>query len=249
MIQRTLPLDRLLRVAALLLLVFPWALSAQTSATGALTGTVTDASGGVVPNATVTITSESGQVQTTATAADGTYKFVLLPPGNFQVKFEAAGFETVVIPSATIYVTETEVLNRSLSVGSQTQQIFVKNNVETVQTATSTLGTVISSQTMVDLPLSTRNFTNLLGYSAGANSNVNNAMLLGEGADQIAVNGAATTQNNFLEDGVAWWTWPDRMISAITSAKFRFPIPIRSRNSRSRRPVTTRAMAATPAQT
>ena len=191
-----------LLLVALFLLTCPSRLSAQTSSTGALTGTVTDSSGAVLPNATVTITSDSGQTQTAKTAPDGTYKFVLLPPGNFQVKFEAPGFEQLIVPKATIAVTETEVLNQTMTIGSQSQQVIVTNEVETIQTATSTMGTVVNSQTMVDIPLSTRNFTNLLGYSAGANANVNNAMLLGEGADQIAVNGAAITQNNFLQDGV-----------------------------------------------
>jgi hypothetical protein len=203
MIYRVSFLVRLIGLGVLFMLVFTSALAAQTSSTGALTGTVTDSSGAVIPNATVTITSESGHSEKAITGPDGTYKFVLLPPGNFQVQFEAPGFGSVIVPAATINVTETGVLNRSLTVGSQAQQVVVTNDVETIQTATSALGTVVSSQTMLDIPLSTRNFTNLLGYSAGANSNVNNAMLLGEGADQIAVNGAAITQNNFLEDGVS----------------------------------------------
>ena len=65
----------------------------QTAGTGALSGTAIDASGAVVPNATITLTSvDTGQVRTTMTGADGTYKFSLLPPGNYRVKFEATGF-------------------------------------------------------------------------------------------------------------------------------------------------------------
>src|ERR1700690_338902 len=105
-----------------LLLLAPLAFS-QTSSTGALTGTVKDSSGAVVPNATVTaINLGTGQSRTTATSADGTYKFGLLTPGNYQLKFEAAGFNTTEVPSVTIVVTETAVFDQQLQVGAATQQ-------------------------------------------------------------------------------------------------------------------------------
>ena len=64
-------------------------LNAQSSGTGALTGTIKDPSGAVVPSASVTLTSaDTGAVRTTMTAADGTYRFSLLPPGNYRVKIE-----------------------------------------------------------------------------------------------------------------------------------------------------------------
>src|SRR5580704_15940753 len=75
---------------------------AQTG-TGVLTGKVTDASGGVVASATVTATSvDTGQTRTATTAVDGTYKFDQLPPGNHRVRFEAAGFKSMEIPSETV---------------------------------------------------------------------------------------------------------------------------------------------------
>ncbi|MGD0910093.1 MAG: carboxypeptidase-like regulatory domain-containing protein, partial [Candidatus Acidiferrales bacterium] len=74
--------------------------NAQTAATGALSGTVTDPQGAAIANATVTITnSDTGQSRTGTTSADGTYKFGLLAPGNYRVQFEASGFRTSAIPS------------------------------------------------------------------------------------------------------------------------------------------------------
>ena len=67
-------------------------LTAQTAGTGALTGTITDASGAVIANLTVTATNtETGQERVTTTGGDGSYKFTLLLPGAYQVKFAAAG--------------------------------------------------------------------------------------------------------------------------------------------------------------
>src|ERR1700745_2971086 len=105
-------------------------LVAQTSSTGALAGAVKDLSGAVVPNATVTATSvDTGAVRTATTGGDGIYKFTLLPPGSYRVRMEASGFKAVEIPSVTVNVTETEVLDRSLEVGGQTQTVTVEGEV------------------------------------------------------------------------------------------------------------------------
>src|SRR3984893_12991625 len=103
-----------------LLVAWNPSLMAQTAGTGALTGTVTDSSGAVVPGATVTATSaDTGQARTATTGADGAYTIGILPPGNYRVKFEAAGFKAVEISSATVTVTETAVLDRTLEVGAK----------------------------------------------------------------------------------------------------------------------------------
>ena|SRR5208337_1976154 len=91
-------------------------LIAQTSGKGALTGRVTDASGGAVANATVTATNvETGQTQSATTGPNGTYKLDVAP-GNYRVQFEAAGFKTLEIPSVTASGTETAVLDEKLEV-------------------------------------------------------------------------------------------------------------------------------------
>jgi hypothetical protein len=181
------------------------ALLGQTAATGALTGTLRDSSGAVVPNATVTATSVgTSQARTASTDADGTYKFGLLPPGAYSLKFEAPGFNTVEVPSVTIVVTETVVFDQTVQVGAQTQQVEVRGEAaEAVQTATSTVGTVVNSESMTATPLTSRNYTNLLGLSAGANAGVFNAANLGRGSQEIAVNGASSSQNNYSQDGAS----------------------------------------------
>jgi hypothetical protein len=179
-------------------------LMAQTAGTGGLTGTVTDLTGAVISNVTVTATNpDTGQTRTTTTGADGTYNISLLPPGNYRVKFEAAGFSIVEVPSITITVTETSALDRRLQVSAQAQEITVEGEVETVQTTGATVGTVMTGNSISALPLTTRNYTNLLGLSAGANVAVYDAAALGKGSQDIAVNGGQTTQNNFLMDGVS----------------------------------------------
>lgn len=75
-------------------------LLAQSSRAGALTGTVSDPSGAVVAGATVTLTNnDTGQVRMITTASDGTYRFALIPSGNYKVRFAATGFKVAEVPS------------------------------------------------------------------------------------------------------------------------------------------------------
>jgi len=187
-----------------LLIVLAPSLMAQTSSTGAIKGTITDASNAVVPNATVLATNiGTGATRTSTTGSDGIFVLSLLPLGDYRLKIDAAGFQSQNIPSVTVNVTETTAINAVLQVGSQTTSVTVAETAEAVNTTNATLGTVVASETAVALPLNTRNYTNLLGLSAGASSNVFNATTLGKGTTDIAVNGASVGQNSVFMDGVS----------------------------------------------
>ena len=111
--------------AALMLALVPSVLG-QTASTGALTGTITDPSGAVVPNAVVTATNVATEQSRTATSgSNGAYRFALLPPGTYRVRFEAQGFRTVEIPSVTVVITETQTLNRKLEIGVASEEVTV----------------------------------------------------------------------------------------------------------------------------
>src|SRR5579862_9620685 len=176
---------------------------AQSASTGALEGTVTDPSGGVISGATVTATNlATGQSRSATTDGNGSYRFSLLPPGNYDVKFSASGFKTAEVPSVTVNVTETPVLNRSLEIGAQTQQVTVESTAETIQTQNATVGGLVSGDTVTDLPLSTRNYTQVIDLSPGVVANVATATAVGNGTQDINVNGSGSDQNTYLMDGV-----------------------------------------------
>src|SRR5260370_869152 len=86
-----------------------------------------------------------------------------------------------VVVCVKVNVTETPVLDRSLEVGGQAEEVTVEADVAVIQTTSSTLGTVVAGNIATALPLTTRNYTNLLGLSAGANASVNNASGFGKG--------------------------------------------------------------------
>jgi len=177
---------------------------AQTAGTGGITGTVTDSSGGAVANATVTCTNKgTNQARDAKTGADGVYKFSLLPPGNYLLKFTATGFKTSEVQSVTVNVTETASVNQVLQVGAVTESVTVESTVEALQTESSTLGTTISGNQITALPMANGNYTEILSLSAGTVAGADNASSLGKGTQNISANGVEPGSNNFQMDGVA----------------------------------------------
>jgi hypothetical protein len=195
----------LLQLAALWLMVLcASSLLAQSSGTSGLAGTVKDASGATIPNVTVTLTSAAtGQVRNATTGPDGSYRFSLLPPGDYRARFAAMGFKTAEVGSVNLAVTETPTLDRTLEVGAQSEEVTVTSAAEVLQTETSTLGTVVNTRAITEMPLASRNYTQILSLSAGANAGVNDGAAFGKGTLDMAVNGAGTDQNNFQMDGVS----------------------------------------------
>jgi hypothetical protein len=197
---------KLYRLALLSVILFCTAavsLVGQTAGTGAITGAVTDATGAVIPNATVQATNtDTGQQRIVTTGGDGSYRFALLPPGTYSVKFSAPGFKTVEVPRLSVAVTETPVLDWKLDLGTQAEQITVEANAEAIQTTNATLGTVIGGTQVAALPLTTRNYTNILALSAGVSAGVTTASALGKAGMDMAANGAGTGSNNLQIDGM-----------------------------------------------
>jgi hypothetical protein len=108
-------------------LVFTSVLIAQNGA-GQLSGKVTEASGNAVANVTVTATNlDTGQARTATTGTDGTYNFDQLPSGNYRVKFEAAGFNTVEIPSTTVSGIAPAVLDQKLEAAANKSKMPQEN--------------------------------------------------------------------------------------------------------------------------
>jgi hypothetical protein len=174
---------------------------AQSSTTGGLTGTVTDSTGAAVPSATVTLVSlATNQTQTTTTDANGGYGFSLLPTGSYGLNFSAQGFKTSQLASVAVNVSEVPVLDAQLEAGDSTQQVVCQCRVS--QTATSSTGTLVDSKTITAVPLTTRNFTQVMSMSSGSAASVNDAGLLGAGSQNVNVNGN-TAAGTFTVDGAA----------------------------------------------
>src|ERR1700730_4209204 len=178
---------------------------AQGGATGAISGTVQDASAAVIQNAKVNIQSEgTGEVVRKVTSdSSGLFTATLLPVGTYTIEVSAAGFPVTRFPGVVVRITETTRMTATLKVTAATQVVEVQSEVETVNTTDATTGESLGSTTITTLPLATRNFQQLLTLSAGATSDLNNASQLGRGAVFIHVNGGREDNNNYLIEGIS----------------------------------------------
>src|SRR5438445_1645375 len=176
---------------------------AQGGATGAITGTVQDASGAVVANADVRLTNQDTQVleRTLKTGPDGSFSAPLLPVGTYTVNVQSAGFAPADFSGIVVRVTETTRMIAKLSPKSVQQHIEVQALVQTVDTTDATTGQAIESTTIRALPLATQNFQQLLTLSSGAQGELNAASQLGRGQVHIFVNGQREDNNNYLIEG------------------------------------------------
>lgn len=200
--------DQLL-VAGLFLICFVAATSlafSQTSDTGAISGIVTDPSGLAVPQAQVKITqSATGEVRTVTSEQNGTYSVNLLPPGAYTVDISKSGFKLLEFPRVTVTVTETQTVNAQLQIGAVNQEIVVASVGEQLQTESAALGRVTNQEMVTDLPLASRNYTQIIALNPGVAQEVNNATTLGlgnGGFSNFSTGGQSEKSNNYQMDGV-----------------------------------------------
>lgn len=170
--------------------------------TGAVRGAVTDPSGAVVTNVTVTAVNRQTQAtQSTRTGTGGNYALPFLAPGSYDLSAEGQGFKKAVRQNVVVRITETELVDFTLQLGSLSESITVGESVSLVQSESSAEGRVIERQTISALPLATRNFTQLLGLTAGVVTDPPNAENVGFGTQNPSVNGSRRGSNNYLLDG------------------------------------------------
>jgi len=161
----------------LLVVVTSFDACAQTASTGALTGTVTDPSGALVQHATITVRNYgTGGTLTAISGQDGSYRFSLLPAGEYELTVEAVNFTPAVVRQVLIQITEVRSIATQLVVAGTREEVLVK--ASRLQADNATLGSVIDRGTIVTLPLVNRNYTQILGLTAGTNTNVVDAIQL-----------------------------------------------------------------------
>jgi Carboxypeptidase regulatory-like domain/TonB dependent receptor len=177
---------------------------------GTLSGTITDASGAAVPNATVAIKNvATGVITNAASNAQGLYNAPNLLPGTYEVTVTAAGFDTKVISNVVLAVGAQQVLNLSMKVGTVSEKVEVSEIAPDVQLASSTISGVIDSNTVLQLPLNGRSWTDLAALQAGVSTiraivSVASPDRLGRGLGvQLSVTGGRPQQNNYLVNGIS----------------------------------------------
>ncbi|MEO6981858.1 MAG: carboxypeptidase regulatory-like domain-containing protein, partial [Edaphobacter sp.] len=169
-------------------------------------GRVADSSGFVVPGAKVTIrNTATNVVSNTVTDVAGHYAVPSIPPGNYDISASKEGFSTSKQTGILLTVSQSAIFNLTLQPGQVQQTVTVRSEASGVQTASTALGAVIGSKTILSLPLAGRNFTQLLALTPGVSSvNVaQNGVFHPIGTAVIpSVNGQRNRSNMFYVDGV-----------------------------------------------
>src|SRR5947207_2678167 len=143
---------------------------AQSSYTAAVRGVVTDASGGAIPGATVTVTESDRNVpHTVTTDSEGRYVVTALPPGQYRLAVELSGFKTYTRTSIPLAVQQQATFDVSLEVGGLTDTVEVRSQAPLLNTTISTLGQVIDNRYMTALPNIGRNPLTFLNLTPGVN--------------------------------------------------------------------------------
>src|SRR6202049_3203148 len=172
-----------------LLGIFLGTLSCCAQSTTSLRGVITDPSGGVIPDATVSIINgDNGFLRRNVSDASGEYKFLQIAPGTYKVMAEKEGFATMTRSDVKLLVNTPTTLDLAMAVSATGEVVNVASGVSQVNTTDARMGNPFSEMQVRQIPLQTRNVVELLSVQPGVTSN-------GE------VLGARRDQNNVTLDG------------------------------------------------
>jgi hypothetical protein len=174
-----------------------------------LTGTMLDPSGLAILNGKVSISNAgTGTTTVVATNATGVYSAPNLQPGNYDIVFSAKGFSSQMLRAVTLTVGETRVLNVSMKVGQVKEEVQVSDVAPDVNLADASMGGLNGEQTIKELPLNGRSWTDLANLQPGVfalktqpDLSSNDRVQRGYG-QQISISGGRPTGNNYRIDGI-----------------------------------------------
>src|SRR5438876_3112345 len=160
------------RIVLILLIICLAAMAPQPGwaqlSTGSINGTVRDSSGSTIPETKVVLRNIDTAVErTTVTNVAGAYVFLNVVHGVYTLEVTRAGFNSERISAFRLEVNQTATFDATLRVGAVQESVVVEALGAAVQSSTSELGAVVTTQQVVDLPLNGRNFTQLLSLTPG----------------------------------------------------------------------------------
>jgi Carboxypeptidase regulatory-like domain/TonB dependent receptor len=189
-------------VAVLLMMLFSPLTQAQTFR-GTILGTVTDASGAAIGGANVVVKNvDTGLTRTVTTSTDGSYSVPELPIGNYTVSVENAGFKTAVVTGLRVEVSSERRADVVLQTGEVAQRIEVTgDSLPQVESTSNTLGGIIESKIVTNLPVNGRDYQKLIFLVPGVAGSPDEISDSPGSYGSFSVNGARGRSNNFLLDG------------------------------------------------
>jgi hypothetical protein len=194
--------ERFFATAIALLLLACFA-RGQSPGTGAIAGTIYDPAHHAVAGAAVQAENEATHVtRSVSTDSNGEFRIPLLEPGTYTVGVTANGFAVAKADAVQVTVSETRSLDVALTIAAAKTTVQVNTTAQSVDLLSSTRGGVVDQQAIQSLPLSNRNYTQILSLSPGVVVDLPNAAQLGSGTQNVASDGATPTANNIQFNGV-----------------------------------------------
>src|SRR5277367_3699923 len=194
-------ISRVLVLSFLLAALSAFTLNAQTFR-GTLLGTVTDATGAVIPGAAISVKNmDTGIERTTASNSDGAFTVPELPVGRYSASVTMTGFNPYQADGLEVTVGSQVNLNIVLQTGSQKEEVIVSGNALQVETTSNTLGETLTTQDVKNLPINGRDYTKLIYLSPGVSGSPDQISDSPGSFGAFSVNGARGRSNNFLLDG------------------------------------------------
>ncbi|MCA1603169.1 MAG: carboxypeptidase regulatory-like domain-containing protein, partial [Acidobacteria bacterium] len=189
--------------AGCLIVLCPVSAFAQSQTTGRINGTVKDPNGARIVGAEVAVTSlATAEDRKATTDAEGNYAVPLLSPGAYRIGVTASGFNPALLDSVRVVITETTTVNAELAVAGLSAERVTVSAAPLIQAGGPQLGRVVDSRAVAELPLATRNFTQILALSPGTFVDLPDNTALGRNSQRVSVNGARGTHNNFEINGI-----------------------------------------------
>lgn len=186
-----------------LMLCFSGLLQGQTGTNTGLSGHVSDSAGSAVPGAVVELTNtETAESRSTATASDGAWEARSLSPGQYRLTVEKSGFKRLVRTGIRVSSFEMATVDLSLELGELQQTVEVEGDAEMVRSDSATIVRTLDQEELERLPTSARNFTQMLVIKAGVSADISELLSNNNASISPSVNGARTTNNSFVFNGV-----------------------------------------------
>ena len=186
-----------------LICVFHSAVFAQSGTGGSLTGVVKDPNGANLPGVSVVVRNTgTGATRTAVTGEDGHWTLPALPIGAYEVSYEVTGFKKLVRERVEVEASVPRTLEDKLEIGDIGAVINVTEGVALITPETSTVARQLSSEQLVQVPTSTRSFTQLLSAEAGVSSDLSPVLTNGNGNQSPSVNGTRTTSTSLFFNGI-----------------------------------------------
>jgi hypothetical protein len=191
----------------------------QATATGSLTGTVTDPTGAVVPGASVVVTNTAtGQAFNVKTNDEGVFTIPALTSGLYTATISVKGFKQAKVTEIKIDAGKPSSFNLALEVGSQDQTVTIVGSAELLQTQTATIGTTLTGRQITDIPTASRNALDLVlampGTGTPGRPRTSSVNGLPKGALNISLDGI-NVQDNLLKSSDGFFTFIQPRTDAI----------------------------------